>query len=263
MYCNYVQKILSWLGDYLFPSRCLVCSTVLVECGLCADCYPTISFTTAYNMCSKCGNIKTATDIFCADCLKYDYVFDVARSVLLYDKNSLGIIHKYKFYNCLYFSKIYARWIVDMWSDFILQYDLLVPVPMHYTSLLSRGYNQSAILANKISRISGVVVDCDVLHKIKRNKNQRGMSAIDRESNVVGVFGLRKGMCIAGKSVLIVDDVFTTGATVNECARVLLSGGACNVGVITIARRIAGDLIDNNQNKSDHHCGGELEDMWT
>ena len=116
--------------------------------------------------------------------------------------------------------------------------DLLVPVPLHWTRLFQRRYNQAALLAHAIHAAGGPRVAADWLVRRRRTPSQGHLGPVARERNVRGAFALRPGRNVAGKRVVIVDDVLTTGATIEECARVLRRSGAASVGVLTLARAL-------------------------
>jgi len=115
--------------------------------------------------------------------------------------------------------------------------DCLIPVPLHPARAAERGFNQSRLLAHRVSRCWGVPVAEGVLKRVRFTRSQTELSAEERRANVRGAFLLRRPRTVAGTHVLLIDDIFTTGATVAECSRVLLTtGGASTVGVLTVAR---------------------------
>ena len=116
--------------------------------------------------------------------------------------------------------------------------ELLVPVPLHWTRLFRRRYNQAALLANAIHRAGGPPVAADCLVRRRRTPSQGHLGPVARARNVEGAFAVRRPADVAGRRLVIVDDVMTTGATVDECARVLKRAGAASVGVLTLARAL-------------------------
>jgi ComF family protein len=130
----------------------------------------------------------------------------------------------------------FGRWMYRAGGEILAGADLLVPVPLHWTRLFQRRYNQAALLAQAIRSAGGPPVAADWLVRRRRTPSQGHLGPAARERNVRGAFVVRAGRSFAGKRVVIVDDVLTTGATVEECARVLRRAGAASVGVLTLAR---------------------------
>src|SRR6185436_8894374 len=128
-----------------------------------------------------------------------------------------------------------GRWMRRAGAELIEDADLLVPVPLHWTRLFARQYNQAALLAHAIHAAGGPPVAPDWLVRRRRTPSQGRFGPLARERNVRGAFTLRKGREVRGKRLVIIDDVLTNGATVEECARVLRREGAVFVGVLTLA----------------------------
>ena len=163
--------------------------------------------------------------------------YDTARALLTFSSSTRTAIHAFKYENKTYLSKTLLGLMErsPLGLNFH-QYDVLVPVPLHRNRLRARGYNQSLLLCREISQRYGVPVDERLLSRIRDSAPQIELIGVEREQNVKGVFSLRKDP--AEKTILLIDDVLTTGATVNECARVLRRGGAKRIDVFTIARAV-------------------------
>jgi len=178
----------------------------------------------------------------CRDCVEGSFHFDRCRSVFLYEPPVSGIVKRFKFrknvhlgdFLCAAMAEIMER-EPEMFGDFCGA-DAIAPVPLHPFRLVWRGFNQAEMLARGASKVLGV----RVLKCLVRKRNTRPQSRLDvkqRAANVKGAFAVRGGVDVAGKRIIIVDDVMTTGATVNECSKVLLGAGAEEVFVLTAARR--------------------------
>jgi ComF family protein len=135
-------------------------------------------------------------------------------------------------------ARAFGRWMQRAASDILAGADLLVPVPLHWTRLFQRRYNQAALLAQAIRAAGGPPVAADWLVRRRRTPSQGHLGPAARERNIRGAFAPKKGRSFAGKRVVVIDDVLTTGATVEECARVLKRAGAASVNVLTLARAV-------------------------
>lgn len=197
--------------------------------------------------CIGCDSLVDDKDIFCADCrsmviwidtpflgmhLSRQY-FDKAVSLAKYDSVWKEIVHRLKYNDRTDLADPLAE-LISAKVD--LEYDLIVPVPLHPKRLKERGYNQSALLAKKIAKDTGFKCVFNALLKKENSAHQVGYSAKERVENVKGTFMLSPSVDIKGKDVLLIDDVITTGATLNECAKVLKENGAGRVDVMTLAR---------------------------
>ena len=228
--------------DFLFPPVCIACPAWVSEPGnLCAKCWGNISFLDG-PMCAACGlpfEVDPGTEILCAPCHAEPPQFDKARAIMRYDEHSRVPILALKHGDRLDLVPGYARWLTRTGKDLMAAADLIVPVPLHPFRLWRRKYNQAAELARTLSRDSGKPVDPLVLVRKRPTPSQGGMpSAKARRQNMRGAFavaGDRKGL-VKGRAILLVDDVLTTGATVNACARALKKAGAAKVFVLALAR---------------------------
>jgi ComF family protein len=177
-------------------------------------------------------------DALCGNCARERPAWDQARAVLRYDKRSRGLVLGLKHGDHTHVARAFGRWMQRAGSEVLTGADLLVPVPLHWTRLFRRRYNQAALLAHAIRAAGGPDVAADWLVRRRRTPVQGHLGPAARERNVRGAFALRPRRSIAGKRVVIVDDVMTTGATVEECARVLRRAGAASVGVLILARAL-------------------------
>jgi ComF family protein len=148
------------------------------------------------------------------------------------------MVQAFKYGDRLDLAPAMGRWMAIAGQELLSEADALVPVPLHWRRLWSRRFNQAATLAQTISRISGVLVRHDVLKRVRATRQQVGLTQTQRASNVQGAFRVpcaaRPG--VLGKRLLLVDDVLTSGATLDTCARILLRAGAANVDVLVFAR---------------------------
>ena len=244
-----LRRIGRGLVDAVLPPRCLACGEIVEEPdALCGRCWGGIAFF-APPWCAGCGlpfAHPAGDGAICADCARGRRAWDRARAVLRYDRNSRGLILGLKHADHTHLAGAFGRWMHRVGGEVLADADLLVPVPLHWTRLVRRRYNQAALLAHAIRAAGGPPVAADWLVRRRKTPSQGHMGPAGRERNVAGAFALRqpgafalRPPCeLAGRRVVVVDDVLTTGATVDECARVLKRAGAASVGVLTLARAL-------------------------
>lgn len=234
-----LRRIGRGLVDVVLPPRCLACGEIVEEPDtLCGRCWGGLMFF-APPWCAGCGlpfPHPMGEDAICADCARGLRAWDRARAVLRYDKNSRRLVLGLKHADQTHVAGAFGRWMQRVGSEVLVGADLLVPVPLHWVRLFQRRYNQAALLANAIRAAGGPPVAADCLVRRRRTPSQGHLGPLARERNVRNAFSVRRLSEVAGKRLVIVDDVMTTGSTVNECARVLKRAGAASVGVLTLAR---------------------------
>lgn len=174
----------------------------------------------------------------CADCSARPRAFTRARAACLYDETSRGPILQLKHADRTDLAPLMARWISRSARELLDEADALAPVPLHRSRLLGRRYNQAAEIARPLSRLSGVAYLPDALGRTRATQSQGGKSAGGRRRNVAAAFAVppAKERLVAGKTILLIDDVMTTGATLEGCARALLAAGALRVNAAVVAR---------------------------
>jgi len=221
----------------------MCCGKVLQdENGLCPECFNQTTFISE-PYCRRCGLPFTQTTqlsrkMLCPQCVKDKKpIFRFNRSAVKYDEFSKYPILAFKFMDKTENAKVFARWLKLAGKDiFAAGADVLIPVPLHYKRLVKRRYNQSVLLAMELGRLTGLKTDVSSLIKFKSTKPQVSFSGAARVKNVKGVFKVKYPHKVAGKHVVLIDDVMTTGSTLRECAKVLLAAGAASVDTLTIAR---------------------------
>jgi ComF family protein len=176
----------------------------------------------------------------CGTCLTKKRYFTMARALGFYEGSLQKAIHQWKYEGKEYLSILFAEWMAEgfyrYWEPDL--FNLLIPVPLHKKRLRKRGFNQALSLAKELSRQTGIPCRKKVLQKKMPTLPQVKLSGVERQKGVRGAFHMMTREEVEGKSILLVDDVYTTGATVNECSRVLVAGGASRVDVFTLAHAI-------------------------
>jgi ComF family protein len=231
--------------DLVLPPLCLACRKPVGEPGaLCPTCWGAVRFIGS-PLCDRCGlpfEHAQATAV-CGECLAHPPSFGRARTVMRYDEASKPLILRFKNADRVHAAPALARWIARAGGDVLATADLLVPVPLHWRRLFRRRYNQSALLAKALARQTGIAWSPDALARLKPTPSQGGLSARERRLNVRGAFKVppRRRPLIYGKRIVLIDDVLTTGATLDSAARALLRAGAGAVDALAIARVLKAD----------------------
>jgi ComF family protein len=224
--------------DLLFPPLCIACREPGASGGFCAACWSAIQFLDG-PLCVRCGipfevPLEGAQ---CAACLAHPPAFDAARAVLRYDEKSRGPILALKHADRLDLVPGFTLWLERAGQALIESSDLIVPVPLHRTRLWLRRYNQAAELARVLARRTDLKLDTGALLRTRPTPSQGAMaSAKARRRNMLGAFKVPEKNRVAGRNILLVDDVVTTGATAQSAARALKRAGAAGVRVLALAR---------------------------
>ena len=225
----------------VLPPRCPGCGTILDSvAAICGSCWTALTFLGA-PQCQRCGapfDFDVAERTVCGRCLADPPVFDRARAAVLYDDASRPLILRFKHGDAIHMTGVLGAWLARAGAELLVDADLLVPVPLHRSRLFARRYNQAALLALELERKTGILADALTLIRRRGTPSQGQLSRAQRERNVRGAFGLedRRRDGFAGKRIVLIDDVMTSGATVSACTRALRRGGAASVDVLTIAR---------------------------
>ena len=233
---------LSGLADFAYPPCCLSCKAAVDEAGaLCTACWVAMPFIER-PFCERLGT-PFAQDLgpgLLSPAAHSDPpVFARARAVATYeDGPARRLVQRLKFSDRLDLAPAMARWMARAGADLTAEADCVIPVPLHRFRLWSRRFNQAAALAQGVARLAHVPYAPLVLKRVKRTRPQVGLTREARAANVQGAFRVEPSAAhvIAGARVLLVDDVLTTGATLNAASRVLLRAGAVRVDVLTFAR---------------------------
>ncbi len=227
--------------DVLLPPRCLATGEIVDAPGMISPAFwAQLQFVEA-PFCKACGipfSFDIANDSLCAACMDREPVFDSARSAVIYNEASRKMILSFKYGDRLHAVHTFAPWMLRAGREMIGQADFIVPVPLHHRRLRERRFNQSALLAQEIAKKSGKphAYIPDALRRTRHTVPQQGLNFKERGKNVQGAFAVNEKYSLKNKTILLIDDVFTSGATLNECARVMKAAKAECVSVLTIAR---------------------------
>ncbi|MGE4357941.1 MAG: ComF family protein [Candidatus Omnitrophota bacterium] len=236
-----IKDLTTGIIDLIYPQRCVICQNRLDEqtfTPLCLYCFKKISWNLPPT-CSICGRkipVELSPENICFDCKVNKHFFDRAWSVALYEGVMRECIHKFKYERCTALVCFFVKVMNDFIDNFINmdEFDCIVPIPLHPAKFREREFNQAFLIAHPIARRFRKRL-LNNIRRVKFTLPQTELSAKERFKNIKGAFELRKENNINGKNILIIDDVFTTGATVDECARLLKLNKANFVGVLTLA----------------------------
>jgi len=228
-----------WSLDWLIPPQCLVCRGDIAEAsGLCVTCWSKLSFIEA-PFCEKLATpfpYDQGEEMVSAAALADPPPWDRARSALLFDDTARFLVHALKYRDRHEAGLLMARLMVRAGAEIVKSADAIIPVPLYRWRLWRRRYNQSALLARKICRDTGKAFHPELLRRRRSTRSQTGLDHEERR-NVRNAFIVPKESrpSVAGKSLVVIDDVRTTGATLEACARALKAAGAAHVDVLTFA----------------------------
>ncbi len=238
-----IEEFFVRIGDFFVPPMCPGCARRLVEGEfvLCADCRQALA-PPAGVLCEFCGRPgpRLAPNGRCEDCAHLpEGVFDSARAAFLYLGPIVPVIHHLKYRRHEELAEVLGRMLFLFWREKWPQAaaaDRLIPIPLHWTRRLRRGFNQAESLASVMARLSGVPMPEPCLRRTRPTRSQTRLTARGRWKNVQGAFEVIRPDWVAGRRILLVDDVITTGATMASAARALRRAGAASIHAIALAR---------------------------
>lgn len=234
-----INKMIDKIISVIYPTRCLLCDEVLSfgeKSIICTECKSDAIWITG-SICKKCGKPLECHRLdLCYDCSKKMKYYNEGRGMWVYEGAVKKAIHKYKYGNRRGNGKAFAKELYQFYIENISwDIDCITSVPLHPEKLKERSFNQSALIADILGIRLGISVDNYMLIRTKNTKPQKDLSDFDRILNVMDAFSICNLSSSSGKNILIVDDIYTTGSTINSCAKVLKNHGAHNVYFLTLA----------------------------
>ena len=226
--------------DALYPPRCPVCDGILYDSKsekrplICKSCIGKVSFIDG-DICLKCGKaIESSEEEFCHDCMTKHFEYKRGVAAFSYSKAMKRSMYGFKYNNRREYGKFYAQSIWDLRKEVIAGWncDAIIPVPLHIKRQRKRGYNQAAVLARWLEEYFKLPVDDKILFRVKNTIPQKELAVKGRKNNIENAFQTGANV-IKYNKVILVDDIYTTGATIEECARVLKLAGVKEVYFVT------------------------------
>lgn len=250
---EHMLELLKALVDLVFPGVCVICQADLKISpgdlhgllvwrgyGICSSCSKDISWLLP-PFCPSCAlpiRSQAVSSHICGECMEDPPPFSSARALVVYDQEVFPLLHRMKYGPDASLARFMGEILALNLKEELdsLEADLVVPIPLHVARLRQRGFNQAAVMGKAVAESLGVSIQLRLLERPKATPPQVGLSRIQRRDNIKGAFWVREPSLLRRKKVLLVDDVYTTGATLKEASRELLRKGATRVHVLTFAR---------------------------
>lgn len=245
---NLIVKLGTRAVDIILPPRCIITGHYVDNQGMISpEAWSELSFITT-PFCTACGiplAFEVAKGTICASCAQTAPPFDKARSALIYNDDSKSIILRFKHADQTHAVHSFTPWLMRAGHEFMDDSEIIVPVPLHRYRLLKRRYNQAALIGHALARQTGISCIPDMLCRQRPTPSQGHLKFGERRKNVKNAFAVNPyhKQALKGRSVLLIDDVYTTGATIKECTKTLKKNGAGKVYVLTLARVVRSDIL--------------------
>lgn len=230
-----MNKIKAFLLEALYPEKCIICGRIC-RGGLCTTCREKLLYVEEPR-CKKCGKpIRRQEAEYCYDCANRPKTYEQGRSVWLHRQPISGAIYRFKYKKKQIYGACFAREMYDRYGDWMRQnrIEVLIPIPLHKSRRRMRGYNQAEVLARNLSELSGIPMDSHGVLRKRKTVAQKVLNDRQRRTNLARAFAIREGWK-PKKRVLLIDDIYTTGSTIEGVSSLLLQAGVEKVWFLTIS----------------------------
>ena len=232
-----MKKIIWWIRELLFPRRCPVCDKPVRPAGrlICEECKNKLKYVSEIH-CLKCGKpLSDETEEYCSDCRKKKHKFVQGKSLYEY-RSAVGTIYRFKYAKRQEYAEFLGREMAIHFKEDMKKWkaEALIPVPIHKSRKYQRGYNQAELLAEEIGRRTGIPVKKNLIVRCKKTVPQKMLKDAERQNNLKKAFKIGQND-VKLSTIIIIDDIYTTGSTVNEMADILNRVGIDKVYVLTLA----------------------------
>lgn len=235
-----INKGLELVLELIYPPKCISCEDIIPlknERWICSNCKHLFNYIEGY-ICKSCGTKVDKENKKCVDCIEANNLFTQNIPIFLYEDIIQDIIYKFKYGRKSYIGKGLGTIMVNrllLTSSIFYDIDYIVPIPIHKNRLKTRGFNQSEIIAKEISKATSIPMVRNLIFRIKDTKPQSKFSPLGRKNNLKDAFIVNKKYNLSSKKVLLIDDIYTTGITLNSCSQVLYKSGADEVRASTFS----------------------------
>lgn len=229
------MKIFDKCLGILFPQTCCFCGKVS-KSNICKECEKKITYIQE-PACKKCGKpIRYEETEYCGDCTGKDFYYEQGKGIWLHTGNVRWSIYQFKYHNRRIYGQFYAQELFRLYGDLIKKWkiDVIIPIPLHRKRRRKRGYNQAEIVAKHLGKLTGIFVDTKSVVRVHNTKPQKELSHKERSKNLRNAFRVTKHWK-GKKNVLLIDDIYTTGNTIDSVAKVLKENGTHKVWFLTIS----------------------------
>ena len=234
---NRVEQIVDFLLSLIYPDRCVMCDNVIAyNQGICRKCLPLLKPIGGLR-CTKCGKpIENEDEEYCFDCSRYTHHYTRGWPLLAYDDNVKKSIYRFKYGNRQRYSRFYGKAIAKHLGNIILRLraDAIIPVPLHKKKLRERGYNQAYLLAREMGKELSIPVIDDLVVRCRYTKPLKILGMQERQNNLKKAFKIAKND-VKLKTIILVDDIYTTGSTIDEISKLLGEYGVENIYFVTLS----------------------------
>lgn len=237
-YCRHKRNTRKWYEKILsliYPDACPICGRLSEE-GICQMCQKKIIYIKEPR-CMKCGKpISNEDQEYCYDCERLDHIYDRGYALWVHESGIKKSIYQFKFHNKRIYRHFFANELYKSYGNTISRWNIsvIIPIPLNKKKKKYRGYNQAELIADELGKHMDLPVEKEKLIRVKHTKPQKALNDRERRANIKGAF-YWKGRSLTGQNILLIDDIYTTGNTVDEAARILKKAGACKVYFLTIS----------------------------